>query len=161
MPGKLSTTTYPTTLHMLLPLPTGEPFYLSPSHDGPVMYINIEDHLTYATGRPNTWFQGAIQVLRSPVCGPARLHWGKAGWPQHAACFDGAAEYGDNWCHFGCAAQQLDPGAKFAGQAAGQIWQWGAAKKGTEEQVSLSSCCNSNGFDTSRCSCARRAPCQS
>ena len=37
-------------------------------------------------------------------CG-ARLHWGKAGWPQYAACFDGAREYPATWCHFGCAVQ--------------------------------------------------------
>ncbi len=35
----------------------------------------------------------------------ARLHWGKAGWPKFAACFDGAIEYPDSWCHFGCAVQ--------------------------------------------------------
>ena len=39
-------------------------------------------------------------------CG-ARLHWGKAGWPQWGACFDGAREYPDTWCHFGCAVQVL------------------------------------------------------
>ena len=34
-----------------------------------------------------------------------RLHWGKAGWPKFAACFDGATEYPDSWCDFGCAVQ--------------------------------------------------------
>jgi hypothetical protein len=42
-------------------------------------------------------------ILRGQ-CG-ARMHWGKAGWPRWAACFDGAAEYPDTWCHFGCAVQ--------------------------------------------------------
>lgn len=51
-----------------------------------------------------------------------RNHWGKAGWRggegrgerpgwSPAAAFDGAAEYGRSWCQFGCAVQQLDPGA--------------------------------------------------
>ena len=37
-------------------------------------------------------------------CG-ARLHWGKAGWPEHAKCFDGGKEYPNTWGHFGCAVQ--------------------------------------------------------
>ena len=44
-----------------------------------------------------------MEVFRRQ-CG-ARMHWGKAGWPAHAACFDGAAEYPDTWCDFGCAVQ--------------------------------------------------------
>lgn len=39
----------------------------------------------------------------------ARFHWGKAGWSGNSQsfwpCFDGAAVYGENWCHFGCAVQ--------------------------------------------------------
>lgn len=35
----------------------------------------------------------------------ARMHWGKAGWPRWAACFDGAREYPDTWCSFGCAVR--------------------------------------------------------
>jgi len=50
--------------------------------------------------------QEVVRILRSD-CG-ARLHWGKAGWPQWAACFDGAREYPDTWCHFGCAVQARD-----------------------------------------------------
>ncbi len=47
--------------------------------------------------------QEVVSIFRRE-CG-ARLHWGKAGWPQWAACFDGAAEYPNTWCHFGCAVQ--------------------------------------------------------
>jgi len=53
-----------------------------------------------------------VRILRSD-CG-ARLHWGKAGWPQWAACFDGAREYPDTWCHFGCAVQARAPAAQRA-----------------------------------------------
>ena len=35
----------------------------------------------------------------------ARFHWGKAGWPRHFPCFDGATMYPDTWCNFGCAVQ--------------------------------------------------------
>ena len=43
-----------------------------------------------------------MQLLRGPSC-RGRLHWGKAGWQSLAPCFDGAREYPDTWCHFGCA----------------------------------------------------------
>ena len=49
--------------------------------------------------------QEVMRIFRQD-CG-ARLHWGKAGWPQWGACFDGAREYPDSWCHFGCAVQVL------------------------------------------------------
>ena len=51
--------------------------------------------------------QEVMRIFRQD-CG-ARMHWGKAGWPQWAACFDGAREYPDSWCHFGCAVQVLSP----------------------------------------------------
>ena len=41
-------------------------------------------------------------------CG-ARMHWGKAGWPRWAACFDGAKEFPDTWCSFGCAVRVRGP----------------------------------------------------
>ena len=47
------------------------------------------------------------------------MHWGKAGWlvsQGFNVCFDGQAQFGDNWCNFGCAVQTLDPTGKFAGQ---------------------------------------------
>jgi coenzyme F420-reducing hydrogenase delta subunit len=54
--------------------------------------------------------QEVIRIVRTE-CG-GRLHWGKAGWPQWAACFDGAREYPDTWCHFGCAVQARAPAAQ-------------------------------------------------
>lgn len=122
-----------------------------------MLYINIEDHVTYATGRPNEHFQAIMKVLRSPVCGPARLHWGKAGWPQWAACFDGAKEY-RRWCDFGCAVQELDPTGKFASMAS--VWQWKAVDKVSGQSTDFSSCCVAdNGFDYARCTCASRGGC--
>jgi len=56
--------------------------------------------------------QEVIRIVRTE-CG-GLLHWGKAGWPQWAACFDGAREYPDTWCHFGCAVQARAPAAQRA-----------------------------------------------
>ncbi len=143
-----------------------------------------------------------MRVFRSPVCGPARLHWGKAGWDTDVAgCFDGAAEYPETvrttladhfccrhlleilpasllhllpllpravatvvapqWCSFGCAAAQLDPRAKFAGAAGAAIWSWAATDALTGASISdfAGTCCGAAGFDTGRCTCARRRDC--
>jgi hypothetical protein len=54
--------------------PAAENSYLSPANGEPVLYINIEDHVSYATGRTNDDFQAIMQILRSPVCS-GRLHW--------------------------------------------------------------------------------------
>ena len=48
--------------------------------------------------------QALIRVLRGEGCW-ARMHWGKAGWPEWAPCFDGSQEYPDTWCDFGCAVK--------------------------------------------------------
>jgi hypothetical protein len=82
---------------------SGEEFYISNTHGGPRMYVNMEDYVSRSTGKPNVEFQRVITLFMQRCS--ARLHWGKAGWPQHATCFDGAAEYPDSWCHFGCAVQ--------------------------------------------------------
>ena len=55
-------------------------------------------------------------LLSSNECTPARLHWGKAGWPDFG-CWNGADAYKDTWCDFGCAVQALDPQDKFIGSA--------------------------------------------
>jgi hypothetical protein len=36
---------------------SAEDGYLAPSNDSPVMYLNIEDHLSYDTGKVNQEFQ--------------------------------------------------------------------------------------------------------
>jgi hypothetical protein len=131
--------------------------YLSPANGEAVLYINLEDHVSYATGKPNEDFQAIMQILRSPVCGPGRLHWGKAGWPQLAFCFNGAKEY-PNWCDFGCAVQELDPYGKFQGTS--DVWQFRAVDKTSGRGVDLKECCMSSGFDYARCSCASRGNCQ-
>lgn len=108
--------------------------YLSYTNGGPRMFINLEDHLSHTTKKPNVQFevcrlllceeQQASAVgchacmLLEPMLGwhaqrvmrylvqncNARMHWGKAGWPWLEPCFDGAAHYA-NWCDFGCAVQ--------------------------------------------------------
>eukprot|EP00878_Enallax_costatus_P023315 GHUV01024788.1.p3 GENE.GHUV01024788.1~~GHUV01024788.1.p3 ORF type:complete len:137 (+),score=4.02 GHUV01024788.1:1192-1602(+) len=125
-----------------------------------VLYFNLEDHVSYATHRTNDDFQAVMSVLRSPVCGSARMHWGKAGWPMHAKCFDGAQEYPSTWCDFGCAVNQLDPKGKFRSEAGRDIWQWNAVESGSGRAVSdFGTCCNSAGFDYGKCRCVSRSDC--
>ena len=58
-----------------------------------------------AACRPPTTTPNTHKPLLEERC-QARLHWGKAGWPAHARCFDGAVEYGSDWCQFGCAVRE-------------------------------------------------------
>lgn len=132
---------------------SGEPFYLSPAHGGPVMYLNLEDYIQPSGGGDNTKFDKVIDIFLKQ-CG-ARFHWGKAGWPKHMQCFDGAAYYPDSWCDFGCAVHQLDPGGKF--HSLSNVWEWKATINGGE--VEYGSCCTPQGFDKARCSCASVNPC--
>lgn len=76
------------------------------------------------------------------------MHWGKAGWPDKG-CWHGDQQYGDNWCHFGCAVQQLDPSRKFADSASDR-WNWAG--------VDLGLCCGPKGFktDVPGCECRVR-----
>ena len=62
-----------------------------------------QDYLSRSSGVPNDKFHKVVSLFRER-CG-ARLHWGKAGWPEHAKCFDGGKEYPNTWGHFGCAVQ--------------------------------------------------------
>lgn len=119
-----------------------EPFYLSPTNGGPRVYFNLEDYYSHS-GRydSNAKFEAAMKILRSDQC-QGRLHWGKAGWPQYAKRFDGGKEFGDSWCHFGCAVRELDPQNKFAGLS--DVWSW--------EGVDLERCCGPDGF-SAQCKC--------
>lgn len=137
---------------------SGESIYLSPAHGTPVMYVNLEDYVSYATRRPNQEFQAVMDMFRSESC-KARLHWGKAGWPQHAKCFDGATEYPDSWCHFGCAVWQMDPKGKFASES--DVWTWQAVDRSSGKAVANfgSMCCTSAGFNVGKCTCAPRKDC--
>ncbi|KAK9823265.1 hypothetical protein WJX72_001448 [[Myrmecia] bisecta] len=129
-----------------------EDAYLSNAHGEPRMFVNVEDHLSRQTGVDNVPFLGLVQLLRQQCA--ARMHWGKAGWPRFAPCFDGAAEYPDSWCHFGCAVQELDPTGKFASESS--VWRWRATKNGTD--VPLQQCCSPSGF-RQECVCAARIEC--
>jgi hypothetical protein len=81
---------------------SGNPFYLSHTNGGPRMFVNIEDHISRSTGKPNKEFMDTLGLFMDRCDG--RLHWGKAGWPEFNGCFDGAKEYAE-WCDFGCAVQ--------------------------------------------------------
>ena len=92
---------------------------LSPANGnaaGACMYVNLEDFVTHNKDETRTTknepFLRVVRLLRSETC-LGRLHWGKAGWPSDPACFDGAAEYGESWCAFACAAFAFDPSDKF------------------------------------------------
>ena len=96
--------------------------------------------------------QNVVSMFRDKC--KARLHWGKAGWPEHAACFDGAAEYNSTWCNFGCAVAELDPDGKF--QSMANIWRWNMTRNG--QIVSPGSCCTSAGF-AAECQCSTSSAC--
>ena len=130
-----------------------EDFYLSPSHGSPVMYLNLEDHLSLSSGVPNDEFDAVLEYLLD-TC-DARLHWGKAGWPTHTPCFDGAEEYPETWCDFGCAVVELDPDGKFRSES--DVWRWAASRAGEPVQ-DFGSCCTSAGF-SSQCVCERSPIC--
>lgn len=72
----------------------------------------------FSPPQQNVPYEALISFLLSdPSCTPSRLHFGKGGWPD-TGCWNGAEEYKDTWCDFGCAAFALDPYNKFAGEAA-------------------------------------------
>ncbi|PSC72038.1 cryptochrome DASH-like isoform A [Micractinium conductrix] len=118
----------------------GEDPYLSPTAGGPVMWINLDDYVSLSSGTPNAPFERVVELLRAQ-CG-GRLHWGKEGWTNHARCFDGASEYAATWCSFGCAAQELGAGNKFASEFAG--WRFAATRDG--QPAGFASCCTPAGF---------------
>lgn len=96
------------------------------------------------------WLLQKVVSMFRDSCG-ARLHWGKAGWPEHATCFDGAKEYNTTWCQFGCAVHELDPGSKF--QSMADVWRWNMTRNSVV--VNPGSCCTSAGFsDDCQCSSA-------
>ena len=130
-----------------------EPFYLSPSSGTPVMYFNLEDHLTLSSGVPNDDFDAVMNYFLDNC--DARLHWGKAGWPTHTPCFDGAEDYPETWCDFGCAVVELDPDGKFRSES--DVWRWAASRAGEAVQ-DFGSCCTSAGF-SSQCVCERSPIC--
>ena len=110
--------------------------FLSQTEDGPRLYINIEDYLFYERreagdrGRNRAFYKVMRYFRGDERCRGARLHWGKAGWPD-PGCWDGAAEYPDTWCDFGCAALALDPDGKFSDGA--DVFNW--------EGSNLETCC--------------------
>ncbi|PSC67957.1 peptidase C69 [Micractinium conductrix] len=100
--------------------------------------VNIENWISLSSGQPNDKFDAVMRYFRDRCM--ARLHPGKGGWTEYAHCFDGAKEYPNSWCSFGCAVEELDPAGKFAGAGAGkfEIWRWNATRGGAE--VPLASC---------------------
>ncbi|CAG9460808.1 unnamed protein product [Pedinophyceae sp. YPF-701] len=149
------------TTPMLVRFNAGSDVYLSPTNGGPRMSINLEDYRTHQGAGDNAAFKAAVRYMVDKC--QARLHWGKAGW-EHGVlednCFDGAAEYGADWCAFGCAALDLDPARKFAGDSG--IWSWRARERGGGEARDLgdlAQCCTADGFDAQRCTCAASRGC--
>lgn len=139
----------------------GDDGYLSNVNGGHRVYINMEDFVQYSTGRRNVPFQRMIAFLREEPACAGRLHWGKAGWPEHAKCFDGNAEYPDTWCDFGCAAEQVDPTEKFSSIA--DFWVFNAQKGEVSHdlltEAGWNACCTKDGFKHGECQCVSRPDC--
>ncbi|KAK3243202.1 hypothetical protein CYMTET_47158 [Cymbomonas tetramitiformis] len=94
-----------------------EDIFLSPCYGEPCVYLNIEDYFSHSsagenTGTPNTWIHRVLAAMRGPRC-RGRMHWGKAGWNEHAQRFNGSEEYPQSWCDFGCFVKEMDPNGKF------------------------------------------------
>lgn len=129
------------------------PAYLSHTSDGPAIFINVEDYVFYNDNRGETAnepFQAMLTYIRTnPECtgGPdkvSKMHWGKAGWPD-VGCFDGASEFGEGWCHFGCAVRTLDPDNVF--QPNSEAFRW--------NMTTLDLCCDDvSGFQVDMEGCA-------
>lgn len=92
--------------------------------------------MSRSSGRVNAEFQRIAELFRTR-CG-ARWHWGKEGWTRHAKCFDGAAEYPNTWCHFGCAVQvgvgRRQGAAAWAGGQAGAAASAGESRGAPAER---------------------------
>jgi hypothetical protein len=131
----------------------GEDFYISNTHGGSRMYVNIEDYLSKSSGKPNTKWDSVVEIFLNRC--NARLHWGKYGQPQLDACFDGAQRFPETWCDFGCAVTQLDPSNKFASEST--VWRWKAERNG--QSVEFASCCTPQGFNKAQCKCASSPAC--
>jgi hypothetical protein len=132
----------------------GEDFYISTANGGPTMYVNFEDYSEPSGGGKNVGIDRIAQMFLEGDC-RGRYHWGKAGWPTHLACFNGAEMFPDTWCDFGCAVAELDPTNKFASES--NVWRWNATRGGVE--VPLSSCCTAQGFNKAECQCGNSSPC--
>ena len=103
---------------------------LSPSWDGPKMYVNIEDYIKYSKiDRRSSRFDTVMEVLQGDGC-RGRLHWGKAGRRGRFDVGEDPKAYGSNWCHFACAALAVDPTGKFQGEWDGwSTWDEGALER--------------------------------
>jgi len=122
---------------------------LSVSNDQPRMLMTLVDFVYYnqEVRQSNLPLKRLIAYLvTSPLCSPARLHWGYAGWPD-PGCWNGAEFYPDTWCDFGCVVRDLDPEDKFIG-AVPEVWNW--------EGANLEECCTADGYNKSLhgCDCA-------
>lgn len=131
-----------------------EEAYLSNTHGGPRAYFNMEDYISYNTKRDNNRFLRIVDLFRTRC--NARLHWGKAGWPRFASCFDGAREYPESWCSFGCVVLAVDPNGKFSKES--DVWEWRALDEEGQD-IDFKECCSSTGFIHSKCTCVSRSKC--
>ena len=48
--------------------------YLSPTSDGPRMFVNLEDYLSHTTGHPNTQFQVNIELHQLMLGAACLMH---------------------------------------------------------------------------------------
>jgi len=135
-------------VHAFFRLVGQESGLLSVSNDQPRVWMSLDDFVYYNQGRQsNVPFKNLMAYLvTTPFCAPARLHWGKPAFPD-PGCWNGAVDYPETWCDFGCAVRDLDPTDKFISDFP-EMWNW--------EGADLDRCCTPDGYDKSLygCDCA-------
>ena len=82
---------------------------LSPAHNQPSMYVNMENYKRSEEGKES--FRDAIRYLTSNEKCDGRLHFGKFGWDDESySLYD---KYGDAYCKFLCVKDAYDPLRRF------------------------------------------------
>ena len=82
---------------------------LSPAHNQPSMYVNMENYKRSEEGKES--FRDAIRYLTSNEKCEGRLHFGKFGWDDESySLYD---KYGDAYCKFLCVKDAYDPLRRF------------------------------------------------
>ena len=82
---------------------------LSPAHNQPSMYVNMENYKRSEGGKES--FRDAIRYLTSNEKCDGRLHFGKFGWDDESySLYD---KYGDAYCKFLCVKDAYDPLRRF------------------------------------------------
>eukprot|EP01026_Neomeris_dumetosa_P033564 TRINITY_DN2682_c0_g1_i3.p1 TRINITY_DN2682_c0_g1~~TRINITY_DN2682_c0_g1_i3.p1 ORF type:complete len:764 (+),score=89.46 TRINITY_DN2682_c0_g1_i3:67-2292(+) len=130
-----------------------EDILLSHSVDGIRMYISTYSWTNwYGLMYRDSGIYRMFEMLYMECDG--RLHWTSEAWNVLEQCFDGYDRYGDYWCNFGCALQEID--AEGAWRTQSPIWKFYAEDDSGELLTgpSLTRCCiGGYGFASYKCQC--------